>query len=241
VIRESLSRFFSASADHAEPFYYYFTRAFLYLMPWTLLPLVLLGYRSHPNHSGESLPRGSVLRFALAWFLTIFIGLSLASAKRVLYLGPIYPSFALLAALGWDRIREKFPKTKRAEVYGLIAIFLVHIGTCLLFITPSERKESLRPVFEAISSQQIHGPVSLVNPSERLRGAAFFYLGKKTPALNAQDLLLGRFEDRQRTTLVVESNCDDNQLLSFVQSKGYRLILRKKFGKNCVCIYSKSS
>jgi 4-amino-4-deoxy-L-arabinose transferase-like glycosyltransferase len=241
VIRQSLHRFFSASADHGGPLYYYFIPAFLYLMPWTPLLFVLLWYRLEPTRSKEPLHQGSVLRFALAWFLTIFIGLSLASTKRVLYLGPIYPSFALLAALGWDRIQEKFPKTKSAEVYGLIAIFLVHIGTYLLFITPSERKESLRPVFEAISSQQIHGPVYLVNPSERLRGAAFFYLGEKTPVLNAKNLLLGQFEDRQGTTLVVESHPDDNQLLSHLQSKGYRLILDKKFGKISICIYSNSS
>jgi 4-amino-4-deoxy-L-arabinose transferase-like glycosyltransferase len=241
VIRESLRRFFSTSADHAEPFHYYFTRAFLYLMPWTLLPLVLLGFRWYPNHSREPLPHSFLLRFALDWTLTVFIGLSVASAKRPLYLSPIYPPFALLAALGWDRIRQKFPKVKRAEVYGLIVIFLVYIGACLLFIIPSEREDSVRPVFEAVSSRQIHGPVYLVNPSERLRGAAFFYLGEKTPVLNAKDLLLGRFEDRQGTTLVAESHCDDNQLLSYLRSKGYRLILRKKLGENCVCFYSNNS
>jgi hypothetical protein len=173
--------------------------------------------------------------------LTVFIGLSLASAKRYLYLGPILPPFALLAALGWDRIRQRYRKVKRVEVYGLIVIFLIFVGTYLFFILPSERQQNLRPVFEAVLSQRTHGGVYLVNPSERLRGAAFFYLGKRTPVLNAQDLLLGRFEDRQGTTLVVESYWDDNQFLSYLQSKGYRLILHKKFGKNCVCIYSNNS
>jgi hypothetical protein len=173
--------------------------------------------------------------------LIVFVGLSLASAKRTLYLGPIYPPFALLAALGWDRIREKFPRVKSRELHGLVVIFLIYIGTYLLVITPLERKESLRPVFKAVLSQRTDGPIYLVNPSERLRGAAFFYVGKRTPVLNAQDLLLGRFEDRQGTTLVVESRPDDNQLLSHLRPKGYRLILDKKFGKNSICIYSNSS
>jgi 4-amino-4-deoxy-L-arabinose transferase-like glycosyltransferase len=178
--------------------------------------------------------------FALAWSLIVFIGLSLSSAKRTLYLGPIYPPFALLAALGWDRIREKFPKVKRVEVYGLIVIFLVYMGTYLLFISPSERKESLRPLFKAVSSQRTNGLFYLVNPSETTRGAAFFYLGKRIPVLNKQDLLLSRFEDLPGTTLVIDSLCDDNQLLSHLRSKGYRPILQtKKYGKEAgVCIYS---
>jgi len=241
VIRQSFHRFFSPSADQARPLYFYFIAAFSYLMPWTLLPLVLLWYRWDSNHSREPLPHSFLLRFALVWSLTVFIGLSLASAKRHLYLGPILPPFALLAALGWDRIRERVPRVKRVEIYGLIVIFLCYIGTYLFYILPSEKQQSLRPVFETVLSQRTHGPVYLVNPSERLRGAAFFYLGKRTPVLNAQDLLLGRFEDRQGTTLVVESRSDDNQLLSYLISKGYRIILDKKFGKICICIYSNSS
>ncbi len=214
VIRQSLQRFFSPSADHAKPFYFYFIPAFFSPMPWTLLLLVLFWYRWGPSHSKEPLPHGSLFRFALVWLLTGLIGLSLASAKRPLYLGPIYPSFALLAALGWDRIREKFQKIKRLEVYGLIVIFFIYVGTYLLFITPSERENSLRPLFETVSSQRFNSPVYLVNPSETIRGASFFYLGERVPVLNREDLLMGRFEDRPGTTLVIDSYCDDDQLLS---------------------------
>jgi len=243
VIRQSLWRFLSPSADHAKPFYYYFTRVFLTPMPWTLLLLVLLWYRWGPTHSKEPLPHGTLLRFALVWSLIVFVGLSLASAKRTLYLGPIYPPFALLAAIGWDRIREKFPGLKRRELYGLLVMFLVIIGAHLLFIIPSERKESLRAVFEAVSSQRTDSPIYLVNPSETTRGASFFYLGKRIPVLNEQDLLLGKFEDLPGTTLVIDSLCDDNQLLSNLRSKGYSLILqKKKYGKEAgICVYSNSS
>jgi 4-amino-4-deoxy-L-arabinose transferase-like glycosyltransferase len=242
VIRQSLSRFFSPSADHTKPFYFYLIPAFLHLMPWTLLSIVLLWYGWKPNRSADRLPHGTLLRFALVWFLVIFVGLSIASAKRPLYLGPIFAPFGLLAALGWDRIREKFPKVKRLEVYGLIVIFLAIAATYLLFVTPSERKESLRPVFVAVSSQRISGPVYLVNPSETTRGASFFYLGKRVPALNAQDLLDGRFEDRPGTTFVIDSLCDHDLLLSSLRSKGYRLLLQRKYGKaSGVCVYSNNS
>ena len=240
VIRQSLSRFFSPSADHAKPFYFYFIPAFLYLMPWTFLPLVLLWYRWKPTHSRELLLHSFLVRFALVWSLTVFIGLSLASAKRALYLGPIYPAFALLASLGWDRIREKFPKVKRLEVYGLIVMFSVIALTYLLFVTPIDRKESLRPVFEVVSSQRTNGPIYLVGPSETILGASFFYLGKRMPVLNRKDFLLGRFEDQPGTTLVIDSLCDNNQLLSNLLSKGYRPLLQKKFVKYGVCVYSNS-
>ena len=245
VIRQSLSRFFSPSADHAKPFYFYFIHGFTPLMPWILLLLVLLWYRWGPTHSKEPLPHGTLLRFALVWFLTVFIGLSLASAKRALYLGPIYPAFALLASLGWDRIREKFPKVKRLEVYGLIVMFLVITVTYQLFIIPSERKESLRPIFNAVSSQRTNGPIYLVNPSETIRGASFFYLGKRIPALYLHDLSPGRFENRPGTTLLIESYgtvCDDNQILSNLRSKGYRPLFQKKFNKHeVVYVYSNGS
>lgn len=238
VIRQSLTRFFSPSADHTKPFYFYFIHTFTPLLPWAVLPLVLLWYRWKPTHTREPLSHGSLLRFSLVWFLTVFVGLSLASAKRALYLGPVFPPFALLAALGWDRIREKFPKVKSGEVYGLLVMFLVIIGAHLLFILPPERKESLRPVFEAVSSQQTNSPVYLCNPSETIRGAAFFYLGKRIPILNDQDLLLGKFEDRLGTTLIVNSICNNNQLVSNLRSKGYRLLLRKEFEKAEVYVFS---
>jgi 4-amino-4-deoxy-L-arabinose transferase-like glycosyltransferase len=241
VIRQSLSRFFSPSADHTGPLYFYFIPTFFHLMPWTLLPIVLLWYRSKPTQSGESLAHNSLIRFALVWSLIVFIGLSLASAKRPVYLGPIYPPFALLAALGWNHIREKFPGVKRLEFYGLTVIFLVYIGTYLFFIIPSERKQSFQPIFKVVVSQRTEGPIYLVNPSERLRGAAFFYLGKRIPILNDQDLLLGRFEDRPGTTFVIHSLCDNTQLLSNLLSKGYRLILQKKVRNTGVCVYANSA
>jgi 4-amino-4-deoxy-L-arabinose transferase-like glycosyltransferase len=239
IIRQSLFRFFSSSADHAKPFYYYFIPALLAPMPWTILLLALLWYRRRPVPSRGALPHGSLLWFALVWLLTGLIGLSISSAKRPLYLGPLYPSFALLIALLWDYIREKFPRVKSREFYGLIVIFLIYIGIYLLVITPSEKKQSLRPVFKAVLSQRTNGPIYLVNPSETTRGAAVFYLGKRIPVLGKQDVLSGRFEDPAGTTLMIDSLCDNDQLLSNLQTKGYRLLSQRKYGKEAgVCVYS---
>ena len=241
VIRQSLYRFSSPAADHAQSFYYYFVPAFLHLMPWTLLPLALLWRRSEPDDSREALSRSFLLKFALAWCLTVFVGLFLASAKRLLYLGPILPPFAILTALGWDRVRERLPGARRWEFYGLITLFVVYTGTYQLFMIPSERKGSFRPVFKAVSSLQTDRPIYLVHPSEALLGASFFYLGKRAPVLNEQDLLQGRFINQPGTTLVINLHSFPGQLLSYLRSHGYRLILQKKYGKEGVCVYSNSS
>jgi 4-amino-4-deoxy-L-arabinose transferase-like glycosyltransferase len=241
IIRQSLFRFLSPTADHAQPFYYYLAQALAAPLPWTILLFVLIWYRWRPAPSKEPLPHGSLLWFALVWLLTGLIGLSFASAKRPFYLGPLYPSFALLAALGWDRLQETFPKMKKYELFGLAIIFLIYIGAYLMVITPMQRKESLRPLYKAVSSQRTNGPIYLVNPSEATRGASFFYLGRKIPVLNDQDVLSGRFDDRPGTILLVDSYTSDNQLFPTLQSKGYRFLLQKKYGKTAgVYVYSNS-
>jgi hypothetical protein len=200
-------------------------------LPWTILLFVLIWYRWRSTPSKKPLPHRSLLWFALVWLLTGLIGLSFASAKRPLYLGPLFPSFALLSALGWDHLRETFPKLKGREFYGLVVIFLIYIGAFLLFITPREKKETLRPLYKAVLNQEKNSSIYLVNPSETTQGAAVFYLGKKIPVLNDQDVLSGRFDDQPGTILLIDSFSSDNQLFSTLQSKGYHLFLQKKYEK----------
>jgi hypothetical protein len=108
VVRQSLWRFLSSSADHSELVHFYFIPVLLNTLPWTLLPLVWLWYRWRRPRSEKSSSLNLLSLFALVWFLTIFVGLSMASAKRTLYIAPLYPPSALLAAFAWARLCEKF-------------------------------------------------------------------------------------------------------------------------------------
>ena len=126
------------------------------------------------------------------------------------------------------------------KIYRLVVIFLIYIGAYLLIITPMEKKESLRPLYKAIVSQQTKGPIFLINPSETTRGASVFYLGRKIPVLKDQDVLSGRFDDRPGTILLIDTYTKDNPLFSTLQSMGYRLLFQKKYGKT-VGVYAYAS
>jgi 4-amino-4-deoxy-L-arabinose transferase-like glycosyltransferase len=240
VLRQSLWRFFSSSAHHSDSFYYYFIPVLLNTLPWMPLPLVWLWYRWRRPQSEESSPLDLLSLFALVWFLTVFVGLSMASAKRNLYSAPLYPPFALLAAFSWARFCDKFPNLKRLETYGIIALFFVYICAHFIILLPSEKKDSFRPIFEVIRNQKVHGPVYLYGGTESLQGAAVFYLGKTIPALNRTALLQEGFEAPSETILVMPFISGDEQLLANLRTKGFHLLTEKMIRKISLRVYSNS-
>jgi 4-amino-4-deoxy-L-arabinose transferase-like glycosyltransferase len=240
VVRQSLWRFLSPSADHSEPIYFYFVPVLLNTLPWTPLPLIWLWYRRRHPQPGKSSSVDLLSLFALVWFLIVFVGLSMASAKRNLYSTPLYPPSALLAAFAWMRLREKFPNAKRMETYGIIALFFAYISIHFAILLPSEKKDSFRPVFEVIRGQQVHGPVYLTGGTESLQGAAVFYLGKVIPVLSRTDLMQGRFEAPSGTILVIPFFAGNEQLPASLQAKGFRLLTEKTVRKISLRVYSNS-
>jgi 4-amino-4-deoxy-L-arabinose transferase-like glycosyltransferase len=240
VLRQSLWRFLSPSADHSEPVYFYFIPVLLNALPWTPLPLIWLWYRRrHPQLEKSSSPDPLAL-FALIWFLTVFVGLSIASAKRNLYTAPLYPPSALLTAFAWTRVREKFPKLKRIETYAMVVLFFAYIGVHFAILLPSEKKDSFRPVFEVVRNQQAHGPVYLCGGSESLQGAAVFYLGKIVPVRSRADLMEEGFETPSGTILIIPSLPGDEQLLTHIRTEGFRLLTEKPVRKMSLRVYTNS-
>ncbi len=195
VLRQSWWRYFSSAADHSRPFYYYFHRIFYPLLPWTPAPVLFLWLRYGPPRWKEAGRLGPEALFPLTWIVVVFLILTLSSAKRVLYLGPIYPPAALLFALFWERIRERYRISIKTEAVFLLAycslVALVHFA----WILPDENKESYRPIFDAVKNLRRSEPVFLIQPSEALRGAAVFYLGEKAAAVqepgSPPDFLVG--------------------------------------------------
>ena len=238
VIRQSLWRFLSSSTDHVRPAYSYFIPVLTNTLPWTPLLFVWLWYRRRRPRSEETLSQDLLAIFALVWFLTVFVGLSMAAAKRTLYLGPLYPPFALLSALALNFLREKFPRIKLFETYGLIILFLGYIGIHFIVLLPSEKEDSLRPVFEVVRSQKSHGPVYLYGASEALRGAAVFYLGKTLPVRERKDLWQEGFEAPVGTILIVPSLRGSEPPFPNLRAKGFSLLTEKNFVKASLQVYS---
>jgi hypothetical protein len=164
----------------------------------------------------------------------------MASAKRNLYCAPLYPPSALLAAFAWTRLREKLPRVKWIETYGMIVLFFGYISVHFAILLPSEKKDSFRPVFEVIRNQQVHGPVYLYGGSESLQGAAVFYLGKIIPVRSRMDLMQEEFIAPSGTVLVVPFFPGDEGLLASLRAKGFHLLSEKTVRKISLQAYSNS-
>jgi 4-amino-4-deoxy-L-arabinose transferase-like glycosyltransferase len=89
VVRENWLRFLDAESGdtgHSHSVLYLLPIGLVGLLPWTpLLPLALASVR-----------RSRSLELAAAWVATVFVFFSLASAKRSVYLLPLFPALALL-------------------------------------------------------------------------------------------------------------------------------------------------
>jgi 4-amino-4-deoxy-L-arabinose transferase-like glycosyltransferase len=243
VIWQSLWRFSSSSADHASRwnFYYYIGPAFINLLPWVFLPLIFLRRRRGSSPSTEGSSRDLLTTFAIVWFGVVFIGLSAASAKRTLYLAPLFPPFALLAALSWDRIREEFPNVKRREVHGLVALFVVYALINFLALLPSERKDSFGQFFETVSKERKGSSIYLCNARESLRGAVVFYTGMTVPVLNNKQALPPDVENASKRILVINLSPGNEELIEKLRAKGFRLVTQKKVGTQSAQLYSNGS
>ena len=240
VIQQSVRRFLSPTAEHANPFYYYVGPVLGNTLPWMPLPLIWLWYRRKYPSKGL-FAHDSLAIFCLVWFLIVFVGLSVASAKRSIYLGPIYPPVALLAALAWVGLRDKFSIVKGREIYILLGIFLIFVGVHFFGLLPSENKYSFRPFFETVRSQRKNEAVYLTPSRESLLGAAVFYLGKRVPILDNPKALPEDIENPSERVFVINLSPGNDDLIAAFQSKGFHLLLQKKIGQQWMQLYSNRS
>lgn len=205
VWQQSVFRALSSRADHARPLWFYFGR-----IPYLALPaLVLVPFIARdalgPRQRRQARSTGPFDLFGSVWFLTMFSLLCVASAKRNVYLGPIYPGLALAAAGWWARAREQTPDGAPqrwltqavrarpvAQGAGLGVIVALALGIDLARELPLDSDDSPRQLFEevvALQSQQPGAPVVLVRPRESLSGAAVYYLGETVQTVYEPDQL----------------------------------------------------
>jgi 4-amino-4-deoxy-L-arabinose transferase-like glycosyltransferase len=98
-VGEHLRRFLEPSYSHGEPIYYYIPVVAGGFLPWSLAVLFIPWRSLKPN---------SARRFCLIVVATVFIFFSLASAKLVPYILPVFPFAALAAADGLMAFDESY-------------------------------------------------------------------------------------------------------------------------------------
>ena len=200
VLRESVVRALSPGAKHAGPAWYYLLRGPHLLLPGLLLLPFALRDAFAPG-SWRRVRLEGLDRFGSAWFVAVFALLSLASAKRSLYLGPVYPGLAISIAIWWARARAQAPDAfpqrwlvrierlgPRAWNTALAAMALASLVFQLAVEIPTSRARAPEPLFDdaaALAASEPDARVALAKSREAIRGAAVYYLGRLVPVVES--------------------------------------------------------
>jgi len=110
------------SGGHVRPFYYYFTTIWADAAPWSLILVPF--FISIRNYTNEK-------KFIVSWFIAGFILLSIASTKRGLYILPLLPAMAVMAALWMEHVITE-ASSRTDKVFFWIIIILVSVCSLLL-------------------------------------------------------------------------------------------------------------
>ena len=120
---EHIQRFMADSAQHKEPFWFYFVAAPVLFLPWSFVtPAAVPGLRKIAKDAG---PRGRLARFSICWLLLPFLFFSVSNGKLLTYILPCFPPFAVLASLGL--MRNHPPGKHRIFAWGAAATFACFI------------------------------------------------------------------------------------------------------------------
>jgi len=183
AIRQSAFRFAATQADHAAPWYEYLRLAPAMTLP--LLPIAVVDlWASRRRGDRMAPPLGVDALFGAVWFGLTLAALSIASAKRAMYLAPLYPGAALIGAVLWERVRARVP-VARACAYGWLVIAAVgSISWPHVDASQKTRTQGMRELFALVESERADRRLVLFRPSEGLMGAATFFTSETVPEAN---------------------------------------------------------
>lgn len=192
LISNNFGRFSGTGDDHhVRPFWFYLSRLPSLFQPYLLLLFAGLFLRGRALFRHRS-PR-SILPLSL--LLIPFVLLSAAGGKRQVYLLPLAAPSALIAAsslpyLAWlcRRFFHWKPNAKLRRCFAILPGCLVILAALIGTIVNAHisRRDSFSPAFAEAERQLLATPggrIVLIDPAERLSGAAFFYLRRVTPEM----------------------------------------------------------
>jgi 4-amino-4-deoxy-L-arabinose transferase-like glycosyltransferase len=149
----NIGRFSGSHIDHRAPFYYYLLRLPELFQPWLLL--IPFGLWKACRDFRREHDHGSL--FLLCAFLAPLALLSVASAKRNVYLIPVYPAAMILAGSGLGflldllcRKAEEEKLLRTGRLAGLVLICLAAAAAVFLFFQyPGLRPWAVLPLLLA--------------------------------------------------------------------------------------------
>lgn len=189
LIVNNFGRASGTQGDHNTPLWFYLAKLPTLFWPWLPLYLAALWFAVRDL---KKLDPGRLL--VLSFAVIPFFVLSAASAKRVVYLLPLYPAWALLSA-GFlanlslpERWEKRLETWKPSGGKGWTALLTAAAVGLTAFSAYRTKHESLRGLFKycqdgekegfkTVLTQTAHPKTGEFARSERTAGAAYFYLG----------------------------------------------------------------
>jgi 4-amino-4-deoxy-L-arabinose transferase-like glycosyltransferase len=174
AVVENLFGRFGAGAAHAQPFHYYLEKFPPDLLPWLLLlpAWIVAGRRALAADADTD--RRRAWRFVVAWIATSLVAFSLTPAKRLRYLLPIEPAFALLTAL--TLARWLGARGARRLAFGAFGLWLAQLYAYAVAIPARlDPARSPRPVAEAARALAgADGAIALYRAADLANAIAYY-------------------------------------------------------------------
>ncbi len=138
VWNEHIRRFVADSAQHKEPFWYFFLLLPGAALPWTFLfPAAISGMK-------QSDFKNPFIRFAVCWFLFPFLFFSVSNGKLLTYILPCFPPLAVLITIGLRSYLER-GKTRAFTVGALLFALVTALLTVSLLVVQTADFHGLKP------------------------------------------------------------------------------------------------
>jgi 4-amino-4-deoxy-L-arabinose transferase-like glycosyltransferase len=209
--KNTIARFTGSYAQHDNPFYYYLGKLPGQFLPWTVVFVIIIIVLIAHRHR-RLLVLNFNLRFIITWFVFPFILLSVSSAKRSVYLLPLYPPLALFTSImAMKIIKESYFLSKfnwrkiimRISIFLLVVFVIVGIMTAVLF----NNKYSFYPIYKCYKA--IDNPnktLYLYRPDEVSRGAVNYYMNQDAEVISDVNTLEKMLENKNNYFITEKGN-----------------------------------
>jgi 4-amino-4-deoxy-L-arabinose transferase len=125
VFKHTVQRFSTNTFSRSQPFWYYPVLVGITAFPWIWIILFRIKYIWKQ--------RSNLDLMLLAWLLIPLVFFSLSQSKLVLYILPVYPGIALLAAIVWNDMSQRSQIVWDRVQYGFQMTVILGLGISPLF------------------------------------------------------------------------------------------------------------